>query len=214
METVGVRDMEKNSDAALVTATKRGDVHAFEQLVARHERKAVAMAQRITRNREDAEDIVQESFHKAFRHLNTFEEKSRFSTWLTRIILNEAYMLLRRRWRVMEVLPDNPEEGIESTLEPFIDQSPSPEESCWRRERKELLSKAVNRLRPTIRKAVLLRDFEERSVEETARILGTTVSAVKARLFHARRKLRGTVSPELLCDSIHSFAPRQSSLGA
>jgi RNA polymerase sigma factor (sigma-70 family) len=210
MATFRATSTNKKPDGALVTATKCGNMQAFEQLVARYECRVLAVAQRITRNRQDAEDVVQEGFHKAFRHLRNFEEKSRFSTWLTRIIMNEAYMVLRRRLRVMEVLPENPEDGMESAPDPFVDRGPSPEESCWRRERKELLIKAVNRLQTPICRTVLLRHFEERSAEETARILGTSVSAVKARLFQARRKLRGTVSPELLRDFAHSVGPTHS----
>jgi len=210
MESFRAIGTDTDSDGALVTATKRGDMQAFEQLVARHERRALAMAQRITRNREDAEDVVQESFHKAFRHLAGFEEKSRFSSWLTRIVMNEAYMLLRRRRRVMEVLPESPEE-TESSTDLFVDRNPSPEEYCLQRERKDLLTKAVNRLPPTVRKAVLLRDFEERSAEETAQILGTSIGAVKARLFHGRQKLRGTLNPELLRGFTDSAGPRHTS---
>jgi RNA polymerase sigma-70 factor (ECF subfamily) len=156
------------------------------------------VAQRITSNREDAEDVAQESFHKAFLHLDTFEERARFSTWLTRIVINEAYMLLRRRQRVVEVLLENEDDALKSASKAFVDQRPSPEESFWRRERTELLTAAINRLRPTIRRTMLLRDIEERSVEETAQILGTSISAVKARLFHGRRRLRETVNPALL----------------
>ena len=108
MEAFRATSRDKDSDGALVTAAKRGDTRAFEQLVFRHKRRALATAQRITRNREDAEDVVQESFLKAFRHLASFEEKARFSSWLTRIVMNEAYMLLRPKRRVMEVLPDSP----------------------------------------------------------------------------------------------------------
>src|SRR5216683_2234649 len=82
--------------------------------------------------------------------------------------------------------------------EAFVDQSPNPEESCWRRERKQLLTEAVNRLRPTIRRTIWLRDLEGRSVEETARILATSIGAVKACVFRGRRKLRQTVNPRLL----------------
>lgn len=214
MQTVRATSTGKDFDGALVSATKCGDMEAFERLVARHKRKALAMAQRITRNREDAEDVVQESLHKAFCHLDGFEEKSQFSTWLARIVMNEAYMLLRRRRRVMDIFPESPEEVVKSAPDPFVDRSPSPEESCWRSERGELLTKAVNRLRPAIRKAILLHSFEERSVEETAQILGASMGAVKARLFHARQKLRGTVNPELLRDYTHSAGPRHSSAGA
>jgi len=203
-----------DTDSSLVTATKCGDTRAFERLVVRHQQRALAVAQQITRNREDAEDVVQESFHKAFSHLGDFEEKARFSTWLTRIVMNESYMMLRCRRRTMEVLPESPEEGMESAPERFVDECPSPEEAYWRRERRELLTKAVNRLRPRVRRVILLRDFEERSVKETAQIVGTSITAVKARLFQGRRKLLRTVKPELLRDFTHSAGPRHRAVEA
>jgi len=198
MEIVRRDGIDKESDSSLVAAAKRRDTQAFEELVFRYEQRVLAIAQRITNNREDAEDVAQESFHKAFRHLDSFQEKARFSTWLTRIVMNEAYMLLRRRQRVVEVLPENEDDAPESVSPAFVDQRPSPEESCWRRERTELLTAAIDCLRPTIRRTMLLRDMEERSVGETAQILGTSISAVKARLFHGRQKLRETVNPALL----------------
>src|SRR6266404_2143078 len=194
METFRASGVDKDSDTALVTAIKRGDTLAFEKLVLRYKPRMFAVAKRITKNREDAEDVVQESFHKAFRHLNDFQEKSRFSTWLTRIAMNEAFMLLRRRRGVLEVLMDSPDDGVRSVSEAFVDQSPSPEESCWRRERRELLTEALNRLGPKIRRTILLRDIEGRSAEETAEILGTSISAVKARVFQGRRKLRAAMN--------------------
>src|ERR1700751_4221950 len=133
------------SDAALISATKCGDTHAFGKLVLRHKQRILAVAQRITNNREDAEDVAQESFHKAFLHLDAFQEKSRFSTWLTRIAMNEAFMLLRRRRGFLEVLPESPDDGVESGSEAFVDRKPNPEESCWRRERTQLLTEAINR---------------------------------------------------------------------
>ena len=198
METFFGTTAGKESDGALVAAARNGHSQAFEELVFRHKKKVLAMAQRITSNREDAEDVAQESFHKAFLHLKDFQEKSRFSTWLTRIVMNEAYMLLRRRRRILEVLPESPKDAPESLSTEFVDQRPSPEESCWQRERTELLTKAINHLSPTIRRAMLLREIEERSAEETAQILGTSISAVKARLFRGRQRLRETVNPGLL----------------
>src|ERR1700732_5556874 len=124
------RDIHEDSDAALVTATKSGEPLAFEKLVLRHKRRVFVLAQRITNNHEDAEDVVQESFHKAFLHLDAFQEKSRFSTWLTRIVMNEAFMLLRRRRGIPEVLPESPDDRPNSDSLAFVDQSPSPEESC------------------------------------------------------------------------------------
>jgi RNA polymerase sigma-70 factor, ECF subfamily len=188
----------KHSDEALVTATKRGDAHAFEELVLRHRQKVLAVAQRITMNQEDAEDVAQESFHKAFVHLKNFQEKSRFSTWLTRIAMNESFMLLRRRRGFLEVLPENPDDGVMSSSEAFVDHGPDPEESYLRGECTTLLTAAINRLGSTIRTTIWLRDIEERSAKETAEILGTSISAVKARVFQGRRKLRRTVNPGIL----------------
>jgi RNA polymerase sigma factor (sigma-70 family) len=198
METSCGTGINKDSDGALVAAAKCGDTQAFEELVFRHEPRVLAVAQRITNNREDAEDVAQESFHNAFLHLYDFEEKSRFSTWLTRIAMNEAFMLLRRRRGAFEVLPDSPDDGVKYGSEAFVDQSPNPEESCCLHERTQLLTEAINRLGPKIRSTILLRDMEERSVEETAQILGTSISAVKTRVFQGRRKLRTIVNPGLL----------------
>src|ERR1700723_879208 len=140
METFRAIGIAKDSDGALVTAARLGDSQAFEELVFRHKQKVLGMAQRITNNHEDAEDVAQESFHKAFLHLDNFQEKSRFSTWLTRIAMNEAFILLRRRRRVLEVLPESSDDGMTAVSETFVDQSPNPEESCWRRERTKLLT--------------------------------------------------------------------------
>ena len=198
MKTSCATIVDNDSDGVLVAAAKRGDRQAFEALVLRHERRVLAVAQRITNNREDAEDVAQESLHKAFLHLGDFRERSQFSTWLTRIVMNQAFMLIRRRRGVVEVLPENPEDGAKSNAESFVDQKPNPEESCWRHERTELLTAAINRLGPKVRSTILLRDIEERSAGETAQILGTSIGAVKARVFQGRRKLRRTVNARLL----------------
>ncbi|HXQ35973.1 MAG TPA: sigma-70 family RNA polymerase sigma factor, partial [Anaerolineales bacterium] len=198
MGTFRTCGVDNDSDAALVSATKRGDARAFDKLALRHKRRVLAVAHRITNNREDAEDVAQESFHKAYLHLHDFQERSLFSTWLTRIAMYQAFMLLRRRRRALEVMPESSGDDVKPVSETFIDQSPNPEESCWRRERIEHLATAINRLSPTIRRTILLRDIEERSVEETAQILGASISAVKARVFQGRRKLRGTINPGLL----------------
>jgi RNA polymerase sigma-70 factor, ECF subfamily len=211
MPTVRVSDVDKDSDATLVAAAKCGDTPAFERLVLRYKPRIFAVAKRITKNREDAEDVVQESFHKAFLHLNAFQEKSRFSTWMIRIAMNEAFMLLRRRKGISEVMPEGADDGMESFSDKFVDQRPSPEQSCWLRERKEILADAINRLGPKIRTTVLLRDIEERSIEETAQILGASIGVVKSRLFQGRRKLRLTVNPELLWE-VYASSPAEAQL--
>ncbi len=197
MKTLCRSSMKIHSDETLVVATKRGDAQAFDELVLRHRQKVLAVAQRITNNREDAEDVAQESFTKAFLHLDAFQEKSRFSTWLTRIAMNEAFMLLRRRRGIVEVLPENADDG-KSSSEAFVDHSLNPEESYLQRERTEFVTEAINHLGSTTRTTILLRHIEERSVKETAQILGVSIAAVKARIFQGRGKLRRTLNSVLL----------------
>ena len=194
MKSSYIASIDEDSDCALVAAAKCGDSQAFEQLFLRHKQRALAVAQRITNNREDAEDVAQESFHKAFLHLDAFQEKSSFSTWLTRIAMNQAFMLLRRRRGAYEVLSESPDDSGKSASEVFVDQRPNPEESYWRRESAELLTKAINRLDPKIRTTIFLREIEERSAQETAELLHTTTSVVKGRTFDGRRKLRRMIN--------------------
>jgi RNA polymerase sigma-70 factor, ECF subfamily len=194
METSRGMDIKYDSDSSMVAAVKLGDMRAFEELVLRHRKRVLAVAQRITKNREDAEDVAQECFHKVFLHLGDFQEKSRFSTWLTRIAMNEAFMLLRRKRGNVEVLPAGPDDDAKSTSERFVDLGPSPEESCWRRECIDLLTKAINRLSPNVRTAVVLCEIEELTAKETAEVLGASVTAVKSRIFHGRRKLQTVLS--------------------
>jgi RNA polymerase sigma-70 factor, ECF subfamily len=180
-------------DTALVARAKTGDARAFELLVQRHEGKIFSLAQRMTRNREDAEDVVQQSFQKAFIHLKKFEGDSSFSTWLTRIAINEALMLLRRKRGSREVpMESNAEDETALPLD-VPDAGPSPEDSCLQREQALVLFAAVRELTPGMRKAIELRELGELSTGETAQVMGLTVGAVKARIFHGRRKLRETL---------------------
>lgn len=183
-------DNRATKDAALVLAAKGGDALAFEALVRRHQRTMLTVALRVVRVREDAEDVVQQSLHKAYTHLHRFEGKSAFSTWLTRIAINESLMLLRKRRGSREIPIENPH-GTEETLEMEVpDSAPGPEKRHLRREQRRILSAAMKELKPGLRTAIQLRELGELSTEETARTLGLSVAAVKARVFHARRKLR------------------------
>jgi RNA polymerase sigma-70 factor, ECF subfamily len=186
------------AEQALVVAAKNGDGQAFETLFKRHQQKILRVVLRYAHVREDAEDIVQQSFQKAFVHLCKFEGKSSFSTWLTRIAINEALMFLRSIGAVREVPIDdaNDAEGSAGGFE-IPDSSPDPETSYLRRERVQILSATLGNLRPGMRKAIELREFAELSTEETARRMGLSVAAVKARLFHARKKLRERLSLSL-----------------
>jgi RNA polymerase sigma-70 factor (ECF subfamily) len=195
MEAISTDSISKTSDGELVAAAKCGNTQAFEQLVIRYERRVLAIAQRILNNREDAEDVMQESFHKAFVHLSAFREKSRFSTWLTRIAVNESFMVLRRRRRTPEVSQECPEEDATPVTEIFVDRDLNPEQACLEQERAKFISNAITRLTPNLRRTILLYNFEERSVKETAELLGTTIAAVKSRLNHGRQKLRAQLVP-------------------
>ena len=190
-ETANASFYELEAEQMLVASAKRGDGQAFEMLVKRHEPRVLALVLRYTRVREDAEDVVQQSLQKAFVYLHRFEGKSRFSTWLTRIAINEALMWLRRKRASREVLIGDSTTIDETTVAvDLADSDPSPEDNCLHEEQKRILTAAVKQLKPRTRKAIELRELGELSTEETAQVLGLTTGAVKARLFHARKQLR------------------------
>jgi RNA polymerase sigma-70 factor (ECF subfamily) len=191
---IGKRAVASSCDAAadeeLVAAAKKGDEGAFETLFNRHQRRIFLLAFRYTRVREDAEDIVQQTFQKAFLHLQKFEGKSSLSTWLTRIAINQALMLLRSRRGLREVLIDDSSGDEEATFaRELADASPDPEASYLQREKTQILSAAMRQLRPGMRKAIELRELGELSNRDTAAHMGVSIGTVKARVFHARRKL-------------------------
>ena len=177
-------------DEELVAAAKGGDELAFETIVKRHRQRIFGLALRYIRSREDAEDIAQQTFQRAFIHLLSFEGRSSFSTWLTRIAINQALLLLRRRRALREVSIDDPsnDEGTTAALE-MADASPSPETSYLEQEEARVLAEAIGQLRPAMRIAVELTGLQELSMPEAARHMGISVVAVKSRVFHARRKL-------------------------
>jgi RNA polymerase sigma-70 factor (ECF subfamily) len=186
-----VFSLSDKGDMPLVAAAKNEDRQAFEILVERHARRVFFAARRMTRTREDAEDVVQQSWQKAFVHLRQFEGKSSFPTWLTRIAINEALMLLRKSRGLREILINDSTEGEEALFVLEIpDSDPNPEDSYSQRERQRILLAALNELPHGMRRAIQLRELDERSTEETARIMGISVSAVKARVFHGKRRLR------------------------
>jgi RNA polymerase sigma-70 factor, ECF subfamily len=179
------------SETSLVHAAKDGDLSAFEELVRRYDRKVIRIAFHITHNQEDAEDAAQDAFLKAFRGLAHFEEKSRFSTWLFRIAVNESLMKVRQRrgFQVVSIEQDNNEDPDALPLE-IVDWSPNPEQLYSQSELREILAKALRGLSSNYRTVFLLRDVEGLSIEETAEVLNLSISAVKARLMRARLRLR------------------------
>jgi RNA polymerase sigma-70 factor (ECF subfamily) len=203
-ETTIARLTDPAAEQMLVVAAKNGDEQAFETLFKRHRQKILRIGLRYAHVREDAEDIVQQSFQKAFVYLHKFEGKSSFSTWLTRIAINESLMLLRhgRALRQVSVGDHSEAEGNAASLD-IPDSSPDPEASYLRRERVQILSETLGNLRPGIRKAIELRELAELSTEETAQRMGVSVAAVKGRIFHARKKLQEKLSRYLKSNSTH-----------
>jgi RNA polymerase sigma-70 factor (ECF subfamily) len=185
---------DPGGDDTVVLAAKSGDEQAFGSLVQRYQPKIFAVALRYTRIPQDAEDVVQQTFQKAFIHLHRFEGKSSFSTWLTRIAINEALMFLRRGRALREVsLDDSRTDETDARPLEIPDSGPDPEMSYLQREGAQVLSAAIDNLTLRMRTAIELRELAELSTRETARRMGVSVAAVKARIFHGRSKLRKTL---------------------
>jgi RNA polymerase sigma-70 factor, ECF subfamily len=219
-----------NNDLDLVHATQNGNISAFEQLVARYDRKLLRIAEHITRNREDSQDVVQDTFLKAFQHLAEFREHSQFSTWLFRITVNQALMKIRKRRTTKEVSLDEDFQVAEDMLPREVpDWAPNPEELYRASELQEILIKTLDELKPILRTVFVLRDIEELSVDQTAEVLALSPAAVKARLWRARLRLRELLSEHFIKDKEYrdqpgdgqktervdrlSFSPRLSGLG-
>lgn len=178
-------------EAALLAAAKRGDNTAFAELVSRYDRRMFRIAQYIVQNREDAEDVVQDSFLKAFGNLSGFREESRFYTWLVRIVVNDALMKLRRRRLRHTIFLDAHDQSDERSV-PFeiADVSPDPEQALHHAQLRDHLARAVKQLKPSFRAVFVLRDIQGLSIFETADALSISVPLVKTRLLRARLKLR------------------------
>jgi RNA polymerase sigma-70 factor (ECF subfamily) len=182
-------------DLALVAEAKAGSYAAFEELVNRYEKKIYRLGLNLTGNPEDAEDMLQEAFLKAFEHLPEFREDSRFYTWLVRIAINEGLMKLRKRRSDRSVpIEDAVGEEGEAVPREFTDWKPNPEEIYAQTEIEAILQNAAGSLPAGLRAVFLLRDVEGLSTEETAALLNLTEGAVKARLFRARLQMREELS--------------------
>jgi RNA polymerase sigma-70 factor (ECF subfamily) len=178
-------------ESALVTQAREGDTTAFAELVRRYEGKIFRLAQHITQNREDAEDVLQESFMKAYEHLEQFKGDSKFYTWIVRIAVNQALMKLRRRKTDKSVsLDETIDTGEDTVVREIAAWGEDPEQHFSREELGGILDTAIQSLEPLYRSVFVLRDIEELSTEETAEALGLSVPAVKSRLLRARLQLR------------------------
>ena len=180
-----------SEEMQLVRRAKRGDVQAFEELVRRYDRNVFRIAQHITQNREDAEDVVQEAFLKAYRNLAKFQEQSKFYTWLVRIAVNEALMKLRRKKPGRTVSLDEEIKTEDDSLPREVaDWSPNPEQMYNHAELRDILTRTIQGLPSGFRTVFVLRDVEGLSTEETAEALELSIPAVKSRLLRARLQLR------------------------
>jgi RNA polymerase sigma-70 factor (ECF subfamily) len=180
-----------SDELKLVRAAKAGDIGAFEQLVHRYDRNVFRIAQHITQNREDAEDVVQDAFLKAYENLKNFQEQSKFYTWLVRIAVNEALMRLRRRRPERMVSLDEEVKTDEDSMPREVaDWSPNPEQQYTQAELRDILTKTIQGLPSSFRTVFVLRDVEGLSTEETASALDLSIPAVKSRLLRARLQLR------------------------
>lgn len=186
----------EGDERELVAQARAGSVSAFELLVEKYERRAFRLAQNITRNREDAEDATQNALVQAFRNLSTFQGASSFYTWLARITINEALMGKRRR-RVGVVSIDESDEGYLLHSVGIENRAFSPEQRCSQTELQDILAKTIRALGPGYRIVFQLRDVENLSTRETARVLSLSAAAVKSRLRRARSRVRRSLNKYL-----------------
>ena len=193
IETPGIEEI--HPDVALVERSRAGDASAFAQLVRQYERQIFRVAQHITQNREDAEDITQDAFLKAYEKLNQFQGNSKFSTWLTRIAVNESLMRLRKRKTSKTVSMDQDVQTEDGSIpRDYAEWRPNPEQIFDQGELSDILRRAIQGLPPGFRTVFTLRDIEHLSTEETAEALNLSVPAVKSRLLRARLQLRERLS--------------------
>jgi RNA polymerase sigma-70 factor, ECF subfamily len=182
---------EQHPDVALVERVRAGDISAYDELVRKYERQVFRISLRITQNREDAEDVTQDTFVKGFEKLEQFQGNSKFYTWLVRIAVNESLMRLRKRRTGRMVSIDEDVETDEGSVpRDLADWAPDPEQNYSQAELHTILEKTIKGLPPGFRVVFELRDVQGLSTEETAEALGLSIPAVKSRLLRARLQLR------------------------
>jgi RNA polymerase sigma-70 factor, ECF subfamily len=188
-DQISLRLPPATSDESLVAGAKLGDRSAFTELWKRHSRTAFKKVYQITKNRADAEDVIQEAWIKAFIHLNNFDGRAKFSTWLSRIAINSALMALRRR-RSRPEAPMEFNDGETWQIREIADQTKDVEEQYVRRESVARLKRAIRRLNPQLRAVVEIQQSKDGQVKEIAEVAGISLSATKSRLSRARTVLR------------------------
>src|SRR6266852_9071915 len=166
------------SDESLVEATQRRHSTAFDTLSERYRRQLFRVTRRITRSYEDAEDAVQDTLLRVFVHMREFDGRSKLGTWLTRIAINSALMILRKKRASPEIATDSNDKFDADGLRCEIsDHVPNPEKRYAQSEEESMLKKAIQRLRPTLRNIVELQQLQERSMRETAEAIGISLTA-------------------------------------
>jgi RNA polymerase sigma-70 factor (ECF subfamily) len=201
-------ELGTRSDTTLVRFAKEGDAAAFEELVRRHTLMIQRVAAHITNSREDAEDIAQEAFLKAFQNLQTFEERARFSTWLTRISINQALMKVRRPRRSPMISIDDERGEFRSLEHNFTDGRSDPEQIVQRTQLTGILQRELDALPYAHRVVLLMRDIEGLSTLDTAEALALSVSSVKSRLLRARLRLRKNLGPHFGRSRVATVVPQ------
>ena len=180
-DTPAMSDLRTWSEEQVIAAAKTGKGAPFGELCERHIKKVFRIIRSITRNREDAEDAVQDCLLNAFTHIKDFDERSRFTTWLTRIAINAALAKLRKNHRKREIPMSDPNPPGELERHSEIpDEAPDPEETYRLRERREILNTAISGLRPRARRVLELHQLQEHSLRETAQILGISTRSSKS----------------------------------
>jgi RNA polymerase sigma-70 factor (ECF subfamily) len=174
----------------LVRLCQRGDSRAFAELMNRHHSGAMKLALSIVRDVADAEDEVQNAFWKAFEHMQQFQHDSKFTTWFTRIVVNQCLMRLRQVRRAKFQYIAEMVIGEEVVAMDLEDGAPDPEDQLGRREIAEVLRQEIRRIPPLMRHVFLMREVQERPMPEVAAELGISVAAAKSRLLRARAELR------------------------
>jgi len=182
-----------HTDATAVALARDGDSDAFRALVDRHSRAVYRLAHRMTGNPQDAEDVVQETFLKAYKQLGRFESRANFSTWLHRIAVNCSIDLIRGRKHQEAGHDASDLEALDSADDQRVD--PSPERLMLSTEVQEKVGRAMEGLTPMERAAFVLRHFEGQSIEEISRALNLKANAAKHSIFRAVRKMRLALEP-------------------
>ena len=178
------------TDDEVVRLAQAGNDEAFTELVERHRSLSFKLAYSILRDRSDAEDEVQNATWKAYSHLAQFNFEAKFSTWLTRIVVNQCLMRLRKDKRAKFFYIDDVQIGDEVGTLDLRDQADTPEADLGRREVSQILHLEVNRMPPLLKKVFWMRDIEERPMGDVAESLGISVAAAKSRLLRARQELK------------------------